>query len=348
MMLKIALPLLAGVMAGYAVLHVVRNSPQPTSAPDAVAEPERDAGADGIAASGIVEAQTENIAVGSPTPGIVTQVHVHAGQRVKVGDALFDLDDREVRADLKCQDANLAAAEAQLARLENQPREEELPVAEARGREAAASLRLARDQLDRERRLGADHASSTESLVRREQEVCMARERLERVEAELKLLRAGAWKYDKGVARAAVVQARSQVERVKTRLERLTVRARIDGEILRVGVRPGEYVATPPGRPLVLLGNVEPLHVRVNIDEHDSPRFRPGMAARARLKGESATEFALTFVRVEPVVVPKPSLTGSNTERTDTRVLQVIYAVQTHSEALYVGQQVDVVILDRP
>jgi hypothetical protein len=43
--------------------------------------------------------------------------------------------------------------------------------------------------------------------------------------------------------------------------------------------------------------------------------------------------------------VPKVSLTGSSTERVDTRVLQVIYSLTRPSDPpLYVGQQVDVFI----
>ena len=34
----------------------------------------------------------------------------------------------------------------------------------------------------------------------------------------------------------------------------------------------------------------------------------------------------LHFVRFEPYVIPKESLTGDTTERVDTRVLQVIYS----------------------
>jgi HlyD family secretion protein len=56
------------------------------------------------------------------------------------------------------------------------------------------------------------------------------------------------------------------------------------------------------------------------------------------------SEYQLRFVRVEPYVVPKKSLTGENTERVDTRVLQVIYAVENPDPPLYVGQQLDVFI----
>jgi HlyD family secretion protein len=42
--------------------------------------------------------------------------------------------------------------------------------------------------------------------------------------------------------------------------------------------------------------------------------------------------------------VPKKSLTGDNTERVDTRVLQVIYALETKNRPIYVGQQMDVFV----
>ena len=50
----------------------------------------------------------------------------------------------------------------------------------------------------------------------------------------------------------------------------------------------------------------------------------------------------VSFMRVEPYVMPKKSLTGDNTERVDTRVLQVIYRVGRDEPGLFVGMQVDV------
>ena len=49
-------------------------------------------------------------------------------------------------------------------------------------------------------------------------------------------------------------------------------------------------------------------------------------------------------MRVEPYVIPKRSLTGDNTERVDTRVLQVIYQIDNPGQQFYVGQQLDVFI----
>jgi multidrug resistance efflux pump len=271
-------------------------------------------------------------------------VYVKVGQRVKKGERLFALDERQLKAELAVRDAALLSAQAQLDRLEKQPRPEELPAWEAKEREAQANLVDQEDQRRRSRRLYPTGAIGQEEMVRRDQAARMAREQYARAKADLALQKAGAWGPDKEVARAAVKQAEAQVKQTKIELERLQVVALVDGEVLQVNVRPGEFVGAPPGQALVVLGNVRQLHVRVDIDEHDIPRFRPGAPARAMLRGDPRQEFPLRFVRVEPYVIPKKSLTGDNTERVDTRVLQVIYALDSKAAGVYVGQQVDVYV----
>jgi len=52
----------------------------------------------------------------------------------------------------------------------------------------------------------------------------------------------------------------------------------------------------------------------------------------------------LEFVRIDPYILPKRSLTGDNSERVDVRVLQVIYRFKPPAFPVYVGQQMDVFI----
>jgi multidrug resistance efflux pump len=168
---------------------------------------------------------------------------------------------------------------------------------------------------------------------------------LKAAEAELELKRAGTWKPDRVVAHAAVDQAAASVERAKTELELLCAVAPIDSTILRVDVRVGEYVAGTPTEGLVILGLTEPLHIRVDVDEADIPRFHEGARAVAVLRGANADGIPLRFVRVEPFVQPKKWLSGAGSERVDTRVLQVIYALEDAKQvSAFVGQQVDVFI----
>jgi multidrug resistance efflux pump len=238
----------------------------------------------------------------------------------------------------------LADATAALERLEAMPRPEELPAAEARVKETKADWDNWEQQWARGEKLVADRAISQEEFLERKQSAVQARERYNRAVADLNLLKAGSWEPDKRVAKSAVERVQSQINQAQTELDRLTVRAMVDCEVLQVNVRPGEYVGSQSGSALVVLGSVTQLHVRVDIDEYDIPRFIPDAPARANLKGQPTDFFPLKFVRIEPYVVPKKSLTGDNTERVDTRVLQVIYAIDTTGKRLFVGQQLDVFV----
>ena len=64
----------------------------------------------------------------------------------------------------------------------------------------------------------------------------------------------------------------------------------------------------------------------------------------AFIKGMKTDPIPLRFVRIEPYVTTKKSLTGDSTERVDTRVLQVIYQFDQSKIPVYVGQQMDVFI----
>jgi HlyD family secretion protein len=158
-------------------------------------------------------------------------------------------------------------------------------------------------------------------------------------------LKAGTWGRDLAVGRAEVAHAEAQVHRVEADLGRLTMYAPIDGEILQLNVRAGEYaqVGQLP-KPLLVMGEVRQLHIRADIDENDAWRVQSRGKAEAAERGNGSRRAALEFVRFEPYVIPKKSLTGDSTERVDTRVLQAIYRFTDGSVPFYVGQQMDIFI----
>src|SRR5262245_48546249 len=179
MVRKYVLPLLAVALLGFAVFHVVRGQqPLPKTPPPV--PPARTPFGKTVAGAGLVEPQTENISVGSPLPGVVAEVLVKVGRKVKAGEALFRLDDRPLRAEEKLREAALASARAQLDRLEQMPRPEEVPASEAKVREAEANAVDQQDQLNRTRALFHKRSASEEDLVRREQADRVAREQLAR------------------------------------------------------------------------------------------------------------------------------------------------------------------------
>ncbi|MBI3418406.1 MAG: efflux RND transporter periplasmic adaptor subunit [Verrucomicrobia bacterium] len=289
---KYIIPLLALVGVGIGIFAAIRSAKTITPAAPVSDAPQPPYPAF-VAGAGLVEASTENIAIGTQIPGIVSKIHVQIGCNVTEGNPLFTIDDRAQRALVASRQAAVQVVEAQLADLNY-----ELKLADTLAAAKITSL----EERDRDRFA------------------------VQKAEAQL-------------------AQARADLNSAETDLERLTVRAPVDGQVLQLKVRRGEFAATGVlDQPLILLGNVSPLHLRVDVDENDAWRVRAQARAIGFLRGNKDIHTPLTFVRFEPYVVPKKSLTGQSTERVDTRVLQVIFSFERGALPIFVGQQMDVFI----
>jgi len=300
------IPLLAiaGLLLAIAVAF---TSQKKTAAPQPVDQPAKTPFASYIGGAGIIEANTTNISVGTSIAGVVKEIYVKVGDRVEKGTPLFKIDDRELTADLAVKEAALVKARGSLA-------------------EAQAALADYRSQYALVQNAADNRAISLDDVQKRKNAVLLYEAKLES-------------------AKAAVKSAEADVAYTGSSIERLTVRASVTGEVLQVNVRPGEYAATGVlDTPLMRIGNMDNLYVRVDIDENDAWRFKPGSRAIVFIRGNSSLKADMVFVRVEPYITPKKSLTGSSSERVDTRVLQVIYSFARKELPAYAGQQVDVSI----
>src|SRR6202035_5410265 len=95
MIRKYLLPLLAVIGVAAAIAMVIADN---RAAPVAQPAVQRTGApfASYIFGPGIVEASTENIAVGTPVSGIVTGVYVKWGEHVKAGAPLFKIDSMDL------------------------------------------------------------------------------------------------------------------------------------------------------------------------------------------------------------------------------------------------------------
>lgn len=318
----------------------------------------------GIAATGVVEAQTRNLNVSAPEGAVVMQVFKQVGERVKKGEALFELDTRVLHAEreraqaaLLSARAQLAVAEARLARWNASPRQEELPPLEAAVNRAKAHLRDQQQMLAELSTAGQGMAASGNEIDRRRFQVEVAQADLAAAEAQLALVRSGAWSADKSVGQAEVQQAQAGVKEAEAairaidlRIERLTVSSPVDGVVLKRNIEPGAFAATGPGVPAaIVVGDISTLRVRARVDEEDAPQLRDGAPGAARVRGLAAETIPLKWMWVEPLAQPKTDLTGSNTERVDTRVVEVLFQIEgTPKSRIFPGQVVDVYIQTAP
>lgn len=275
-------------------------------------EPPRAAGeladAPRVAGAGVVEPSSEIVDVGTAVSGLITGLYVQPGQFVTRGEPLFAIDDRTIRAQLGETRAAIAEARAAIA-------------------EAQTARETAQRQLALYRQIDDPAAVSRAEVIRAEGEAQAANQRLAQARARLQTAQ----------ARAASAQ---------TELGRLTVRAPISGEILAVNIRRGEYLSTmgASSEAFIQMGETRPLHARVDVDEDEAVRVEMGAAAYISPRGAADQQVKAEFVRAEPLVVPKRSLTNSASERVDVRVLQIIYELPQTDGAFRVGQQVDAFI----
>ena len=294
---------LAGIVSGVVMVRQLKYQPPP---PPPFVEPARSPFPSSVAATGIIEATRENVRIGANKPGLVRAVFIEAGSRVKTGEPLLQLDDREARAKLETARAQFGVLQANLAT-------EKVQLADLT------------DQFERVAKLERDRVASQEERKRKDFAVQNAQARVVRVEADLQALQ-------------------SQIRQTEVELEVLTVRAPRDGAVLQLNVRPGEYANVTATEPLMILGEVEKFQIRADVDEQNAPLISPNQPAVAFLKGSTQNSMPLRFVRIEPFVIPKKSLTGDSAERVDTRVLQIIFEMDRPATPVYVGQQVDVYI----
>ncbi len=301
------LPIIAIGSLAWAVSSVISSqSKREVTEPPVM--PPRSTYAQSIAAIGLVEPSSEMISIGSHRSGVVREVLVTLGQKVKVGDPLIRLDTRDLEATLKVDRAQLAEAESQLR------------VAQSQRTQSQRSYEYAQ-------KLVGTRAISEEEITDRKTSLETASARID-------------------TAQSAIILAQARIQLTETEIARSTVHAPIEATVLQLKIRAGEAVtATPSATPWLILGQTETLHLRADVDEHEAWRVRSDAEAVAQVRGNPDLKSQLEFVRFEPLVIPKKSLTGDATERVDTRVLQVIYRLRkSDAPALYAGQQMDVFI----
>lgn len=347
----VVLPALA--VTGFALTaYTVHKQNQPVPPPPIPVAPNSSPYVGRIAGIGSVEPSSEIVKVGAPAAALIESVAVTEGAEVEAGAVLFTLDRRDATSRLAVAEADLRVAKANLANLESLPRAEDLARAEARLAARKAALADAEGRLRRLTDVGSDAVVTANERPTLEFQVATWTAQVAEAAADLAQVRRGAYPQELEQSRSLVAVAAAKRDEAATALDRLTVRSPISGRILSVAIRPGEYASAGPQAPtLIALGSLSPMHLRVEIDELDSWRFNPSAPAIAMLRGAEKREYRLRFVRIVPQVLPKRTLSGDMGERTDTRVMQVVYAIgeptsggETEGTPLLTGQVLDVFI----
>lgn len=228
--------------------------------------------------------------------GSVEQVLVDDNQPVKAGDALVQLDARDLQAKVDQAAAALAEAEAAVttARADEtraqvaleQARSSDLQVAQANLDARKSTLDKARADLKRAQPLAARQEISVQELDHfqtqaqvAESEWTAAQRRLAGVGQEAEIRRADrqAKAARVGQATAAVAAAKASLEALRLQLGYTRITAPVDGVVTRKIVEVGHVIQ--PGQGLLTLVPLHQTWVTANFKETQLAKVRPGQRA---------------------------------------------------------------------
>jgi len=297
----------------------------------------RDGGS--VLASGTVDA-TE-VVVSFRVAGILRDRPVEEGSRVKVGDLLGSLDDREATARLHQAEAAEQAAQARLKDLQSGYRPQEIAEARAQVELARTNLMNLEVESQRSETLFGGGAISRQ---RRDKDTTMAAVAVEQHRAaqeRLKLLQSGYRPATIQAARAQLGEAQAAVEAARVLLEDLRVTTPVEGLVTRTHAERGETLGA--GRPVATVTDISKPWVRVYIPENLIGRIRVGASARIKVDTFPGREFA---GRVS-YVSSKAEFTPKNVQTQEERV-KLVFAVNVAMDnrggAIKPGMPADVYI----
>jgi HlyD family secretion protein len=211
------------------------------------------------------EVQCRTFDMAARVDGRVAQIAVSRSENVKQGAPIIRIENPELIAKYRQSEADLAVAQAELARVNAGFRAETIAVRKAQVERASAELTLAQQTYERKRQLAASHDAPMADLDKATAELAVAERGLEQARFAYNEAVAGFTREDQGVAQAKVETAKANVETLKALVDQMVVLAPADSQVFRIPVEDGEFVL--PGIPLITLVDLADMWVQFDLRE---------------------------------------------------------------------------------
>lgn len=206
--------------------------------------------------------------VGSQASGQIRKIHVEAGDQVKEGDLLVEIDPSTQQAKLDATRFSIANLQAQL-------------------QEQRAQNQLARQKYQRQQRLAAGGAT-------RDEDVQTAHAELDATQARIDMFK------------AQISQAQASLRVDQAELGYTRIYAPISGTVVALDAREGQTLNTQQQTPLILrIANLSPMTVWAEVSEADIGHVKPGMQAYFTTLSGGNRRWTSTVRQILPVP-PKP------------------------------------------
>jgi HlyD family secretion protein len=292
---------------------------------------------------GYVEPVSEVRKLMPRTGGVIKSCPVGAGDAVRKGEVLVQLEDATQRADVEGARRQLELAQAEAASVLSGINPYQIKVVEQTIQRLREKARHCTLELRRYQAMLQTRAASPQEYEQMETQRRQAETELREQEAELVHLQQYVTPETRALQEAKVNQARAQLALAEERLREMCLTAPFDGVVLKVLKREGDSVWPSAPDPVLLFGDLSRLRVRAEIDERFVRQMKVGQAVTVSGRNLGGQTYQGRIVVLEQVMGDKTVFAQSSTERKDLQVLQVLVELGPDFRAP-AGLQVDVAV----
>ena len=242
-------------------------------------------------ATGTVRSRTTSV-LSSKVMGTVRAVHVREGDRVRAGQVLVEIDDRDLAAGLRKAQAGLREAENALDEVERAIAAAQSATAAAEANQALAASTFARYRALRERR----------SVSQQEFDEVQARYKAATAEAERAGQMLASLRAKKNQVLARIDQARADIAAAQVTVGYARVVAPINGIVTDKHAEVGMLAV--PGAPLVTVEDDAHYRLEVTVEESSVGKIHPGDPAQVVIDAFGDRELTGRVAEIVPAADP--------------------------------------------
>ena len=269
--------------------------------PSKLAKVEKGDLAKSVVATGKVEPITK-VEVKSKASGIVKKLLVDAGDRVKKGQLLAQLDKEEISAQVAQSHAGLQAAQASL-------KSAEADFERAKVDAEGPDVPILKRAYERATGMAKDGVVSTSALEDAQKNYEMALNKQNGAKAQVTVLKAKI-----AQAAAQVAQDKANLEQLEEQLSYTDIISPIDGVVLSRNVEMGDAVSSilvlgSSATLVMTLGDTSEVYVKGKVDESDIGKVYLGQPARIKVESFKDKTFSGKVTKISPMGVEKDNVT---------------------------------------
>ncbi len=302
------------VLGGYWVFGSL-FSVDKTIPPEKLAKVEQGSIAKSVVATGKIEPLSK-VEVKSKASGIIKYLYVNAGDRVREGQLLVELDKETLEAQMKEAKAYLNAAESKLQEMQSQDKTLRANLRKAQLEAESRDYEFLVTEYKRYQGLHMEGLVSKSDFDSVEQKMRAAEVAHKTLQAAVKVKEAELEQNERAINtyRSQVTQAQAQAEQAEENLKYASIRSPISGVVLNRDVEVGDAVSSilqlgSNATLIMTLGDVQELYVKGKVDETDIGLVKTGQPVRVTVDAYKNKAFQGRVFRIAPMGVEKDNVT---------------------------------------